>query len=295
MTDEMKLTHTIALLGGDLRQLAAADALRAAGYCVTLSGFDAEAGTENLPLAEALAEAEVLLLPLPTIRHDRINLPFSDERLTVSALLTWLTANRPPHLTQVFGGVIPAALTEGLRALGLRVTDLCSEERFNLLNAVPTAEGALAEAMRHLDITLYGAEAAVLGFGRIGKVLCRSLHALGAKVTAVARRERDRTEAELCGYRALSYREVPAAASRLDVIFNTVPSLVLTEPILSQLPKKCIVIDLASFPYGVDADAALRHGVCVIHALSLPGKVAPITAGRIVARCVCEKLKEAEE
>ena len=127
MTDEMKLTHTIALLGGDLRQLAAADALRAAGYRVTLSGFDAEAGTENLPLAEALAEAEVLLLPLPTIRHDRINLPFSDERLTVSALLTWLTANRPPHLTQVFGGVIPAALTEGLRALGLRVTDLCSD------------------------------------------------------------------------------------------------------------------------------------------------------------------------
>ena len=293
MTDETKFSSTVAILGGDLRQLAAADALREAGYRVLLSGFDIREGIDNRSLAEALTEADVLLLPMPTVRHDRINLPFSDERLTVPELLAWLTAHRPPHLSYVFGGVIPPVLTEGLEALGYRVTDLCREERFNLLNAVPTAEGALAEAMSHLDITLYGAETAVLGYGRIGKILCRSLHALGASVTAVARSESDLTYAELNGYRALTYPELPAVASRLDVIFNTVPHPVLTEPILSQLSKQAIVIDLASLPYGVDADAALRHGVCVIHALSLPGKVAPLTAGRIVARCVSEKLKEA--
>ena len=292
MTDETKPLHTITILGGDVRQLTAADVLQRHGHTVVVTGFDTYEGIKSRSPEEALHGADTLLLPIPVIRNDRVNLPFSSLKLTVPALLQLLdTADHT--LTAVFGGVLPPTLTEALAARGLRVIDLCEDERFNLLNAIPTAEGALAVAMEHLPITLHGASVAVLGFGRIGKTLCRLLQALGASVTAVARHEADLAYAECCGYRALSYRELAAAAGHLDLIFNTVPATVVTEDILTALPPAGRrIIDLASRPYGVDTDAALRHGVQVIHALSLPGKVAPATAGAIVAQCLERRLEE---
>ena len=44
----------------------------------------------------------------------------------------------------------------------------------------------------------------------------------------------------------------------------------------------CFIIDLASLPGGVAADTLLPDGCRVLHALSLPGKVAPPSAARAV-------------
>lgn len=59
------------------------------------------------------------------------------------------------------------------------------------------------------------------------------------------------------------------------------------------MKKDSFVIDLASRPGGVDCQAAARYGVRVISALSLPGKVAPVTAGKIIAECIVKNLSEA--
>jgi len=45
----------------------------------------------------------------------------------------------------------------------------------------------------------------------------------------------------------------------------------------------------------VDFDAASRLGVKVIWALSLPGKVAPVTSGEIIAETVLNILSERGE
>lgn len=45
-------------------------------------------------------------------------------------------------------------------------------------------------------------------------------------------------------------------------------------------------------PSGVDFDAAKSLGIPVVHALSLPGKASPVTAGEIVAQTVREILVE---
>ena len=44
-------------------------------------------------------------------------------------------------------------------------------------------------------------------------------------------------------------------------------------------------------PGGIDPVGALRHGTRVISAQSLPGRVAPVTAGKIIARCVLEEIE----
>ncbi len=69
-------------------------------------------------------------------------------------------------------------------------------------------------------------------------------------------------------------------------MINTVPDRVIDAGFLSLLNGDALIIDLASMPGGVDDDAASHFGVRVIHALSLPGKTAPESAGGYIADAV---------
>jgi len=51
--------------------------------------------------------------------------------------------------------------------------DLLEREEMAVLNAIPTAEGAIQIAMEEMPITLHGSNALILGFGRIGKILAK--------------------------------------------------------------------------------------------------------------------------
>ena len=73
---------------------------------------------------------------------------------------------------------------------------------------------------------------------------------------------------------------------------QTTPVKVLDGGRLADLRPGCLVIDLASKPGGVDMDAAAQLGVKVIWALSLPGKVAPVTSGKIIRDTIYNILNE---
>ena len=65
-------------------------------------------------------------------------------------------------------------------------------------------------------------------------------------------------------------------------------------PQLLDLKEDCLVIDLASKPGGVNLKAAAQLGTKVIWALSLPGKAAPATSGRIIRDTIYHILQELE-
>ena len=79
------------------------------------------------------------------------------------------------------------------------------------------------------------------------------------------------------------------------LICNTVPAVILGENILSKVNRNALIIDLASDNGGVDYCYALSHGIKVIHALSLPGKVAPETAAENLKRVICNILAEVKK
>ena len=79
---------------------------------------------------------------------------------------------------------------------------------------------------------------------------------------------------------------------KFDLIINTVPAKVLEESILKQVRKDTLIIDLASKPGGVDFETAKELGLNTIWALSLPGKVAPVTAGRIIYETIENMIEE---
>ena len=161
-------------------------------------------------------------------------------------------------------------------------------------NAVPTAEGAIELAISETPITIRSSNCLVLGYGKVGKVLAHSLQALGAKTHVAARKYADLAFIESHGCHPLTIRETLARLGEFDIIFNTVPALILDADGLKKIPRSTLIIDLASKPGGVDFEVAKELGLRVIWALSLPGRIAPVTAGTIIKDTIINILKELE-
>ncbi len=284
-----------AVIGGDYRSVAVAKRLSALGFFVRVFGFNRDIDfTDGIIMAQTLKEAcdgtNFIILPLPCSTNGKfINTPLFDGSLSLSALSDALSENQT-----VFGGRIDPVLHATLTAKGIPCFDYTEPEEFSLRNAVPTAEGALQLAMEELPYTLNGSSCLVTGFGRIGKVLSHFLHGLGAHITVSARKKSDLAQIETLGYTPLDNTKIKETNHDFQVIFNTVPFCLFNRELLSLLPKGALIIDLASQPGGVDMSSAEKMGIKVIHALSLPGKVAPHSAGNIIATTVLNLIHEQE-
>ena len=61
---------------------------------------------------------------------------------------------------------------------------------------------------------------------------------------------------------------------------------------LKLLKRDSLIIDIASNPGGVDRNAAKEIGIKLIWALSLPGRVAPITSAEFIKETLENILKD---
>lgn len=275
----------IAVIGGDLRQLYAANRLMEQGYEVSLYGFSDADILGLLPcreLSRALEGAECVLLPMPVSRdRETLLTPLWDSRLSLSELFDKIEN----HQTVLCGmvGKLPLCYQDG-------IVDYAEDESFLLKNAYLTAEAAVEIAISKTPYSLRGASVLVTGYGRIGKFLARMLRSLGAVTYVTARRSYQLTELELEGNIPVSYENLFAVLPETDLIFNTVPHQIFDEKRVAGIKKDCLFVDLASLPGGICKEAADEQGLQVIHALSLPGKVAPVSSGKIVADTVIRLL-----
>lgn len=271
---------TIVLAGGDLRQAQLARLLRERNRIYTIGIEKAEGLEDTFADFPELREIhpDYIILPVPAESEQGvINTPFSGRRISTEQVLELAAPD-----TWVLGGKLSGGICETLQSRGLAHTDYLQREELAVLNAIPTAEGAIQIAMEELPATIFGLKVLVIGYGRIGKVLCGKLRALGAEVTAAARKYADLARIESDGCTAIPIGGMEPALRESQLIVNTVPVQLLGEGQLSCVPKECLLIDLASKPGGLDFTTANRMGLKVIWALSLPGKVAPLTAGRII-------------
>ena len=126
----------------------------------------------------------------------------------------------------------------------------------------------------------------------MGQAAARRFAALGARGSGAARRYEQLALAESEGYGAEQIGGLDGWLCGYDLVVNTVPAPVLGETELKDLRPDCLIIDLASKPGGVDRKAADRLGRQVIWALSLPGKVAPVTAGGAIRSTIYNMLHE---
>ena len=189
------------------------------------------------------------------------------------------------------GGKISDVVRKEAECRGLVISDYLLREELAVMNAVPTAEGAIQLAMEELPVTIDGAKCLITGYGRVGRTLSKRLVSLGAQVTVAARKFADLAWAKSTGCETLELENL-ADAGDFDVIFNTVPVMLFGRDILKGMEKETLLIDLASRPGGVDFNAAAEMQIKTIWALSLPGRVAPKTAGAIIKKTILNMIKE---
>lgn len=287
----MKQQKKFALLGGDLRTISAGKTLLEKGYNIYIFGFDKSENTEGLFKAEnledALKDADYILLPLPLSSDGKtLRTPYGEKEVLLSEIF-----EKSEDKTVFFGGNIPNEIKDKKHIF----IDYFKREELQILNAVPTAEGAIAEAIKETEITLWQSRCLVTGFGRIGKLLSLKLKALGANVTVSARKEKDLAFISAFGMDAVRSEKIYEIIGNQDIVFNTVPFCVIGEKELHSAKKNTLFIDLSSKPGGIDFDLARKAGLRVLWLLSLPGKTAPETAGKIIADTVINILEGGKE
>jgi dipicolinate synthase subunit A len=133
---------------------------------------------------------------------------------------------------------------------------------------------------------LHGANILILGFGRIGKLLAKTLKGFECKIDLAARKDEDFAWIDTYGYRKVTYDKLDEKLNDYDIIFNTVPALVLDEKRLEKVSKECLIIDLASKPGGVDFEKAKEYDIKLNWAMGLPGKMASKTAAKYMKKII---------
>jgi len=248
-----------AIIGDDARQIKLAQMLRC---------------------TERVQDADVVVLPILLMKQS-----FPVESVIASMTTSQILA----------GGFIPDEIIKAAQAKGIRVIDYGKRDELAIKNAVPTAEAALQIAMQHLSITIHGCRALVIGYGRIGKTLSKMLYSLGAHTSVSARKSTDMAWIKNNGFFALHTTGLDPHLNNFDVIFNTVPHLIVDETAVKKTRNNCLLIDLASAPGGIDIEAAKRHGRTCEWALALPGKHSPDTAAENLRQTLFDAIKEEME
>lgn len=272
----------ISVFGGDKRMLFAARAFADDGHSVYVAGFDHLISLCEIRICdieEAAESCDIAILPVRPLADGYLNTPFSERRIAIKTLLRLI--GKKPIFTGCADLIRPYALA--------KVYDYSVCEDFTLRNARLTAEGAIGLLIEEYEGAVCGSDILVTGYGRIGMVLSSYLHSMGAKVTVAARNPADRSLIGKRGMTAVDYPMIDYADYR--IIINTVPAMVINQNAVDKMSDDVFIIDLASSPGGVDFSRVKERDLSCIHALSLPGKTAPLTAGKIIKDTIMNILK----
>ena len=276
------MTKSFGVIGGDQRSACLARKLAEGGFSVMTWGLSAFGAPNNSPL-EHTATADTVILPIPLSRGGMLNC--AERSLPLEELFSLLAPCQ-----QIFAGGVREDDRLAAQRHSLTLTDLMAQEDFTVRNVIPTAEGAIELAMEALPTTLHGTPCLILGFGRIGKLLSHRLKALGAEVTVSARKREDLAWIDAFGYGGIHSARLAGTLGSFRVIFNTVPHLLLTRELLSELRRDCVLIELASAD-GIDRAAAEEAGLRLVNGRGLPGRTAPERVADIICSAIMDHRK----
>lgn len=277
----MYMINKISIVGGDLRIVKLAEMLVEEGaevFTYALENADMQEDVNKCnTLEETIEKADIVLGPIPFSSNNKfINSPFSDKKIEVEQLLKMLSGK-----TLIAGSIKPDVL-DMAKENNVKIIDILKREELSVLNAISTAEGTIKIAIEETPKNLHGSNILVMGFGRIGKVLSNMLKGIGAKVACEARKTSDLAWIKVYGYEPIPIANLKENLHRFDIIINTIPYIILDKDNLENVKRDALVIDVASNPGGVDREAIKEQKIKFIWALSLPGKVAPVTSAEFI-------------
>lgn len=213
-----------------------------------------------------LSEAgfHVTRTPAPDISHVLLPVPsFSagDE------YLAHFLADLPDNVI-ISGGNLSSPLLEGYA-----IIDFLKDPYYLAENAAITAACTLKLLENKLGTSTKNKQILIIGWGRIGKCLCRLLEKNGISATVAARKDSDRALISALGNRSFSIQDASSKAEEFDIIINTVPAMVLPE---LKSKENALLLELASRPG--------MSGKNILDCRGLPSKIDPDASGRLIAK-----------
>ncbi|QQK76334.1 dipicolinate synthase subunit DpsA [Salicibibacter cibarius] len=277
----MEIIEHVAVIGGDRRQVELVHRLKKSVDHISVVGFDqlsfADANVTVHTLSDIhWGQLSAILFPVSGVNTDgEVEAQYAPEPLIVTREML---AKKPKNCI-IFTGI----RTEFLNNLGENLVCWMERDDVAVYNSVPTAEGALMLAMQHTSATIHNATVVNLGFGRCGVTIADLFQSVGAKVTVVTDDDKEKARAYQAGHRVKSLCMMHAELACADICINTIPAPVLAKDTLPYVKESCYILDIASRPGGIDMETAGQLGLQAQEAPGLPGKVAPETAGEILA------------
>lgn len=276
------------IIGGDERQVYLAKSIAKDGFSVYISCLEQAKETQGLralSLKELTERCDIFILPLPVSKDGVfLNAPFSVSKIPLGEDFSAMVRSR-----EVYGGLLSRIDNIAEKWDGVNWKDYYTREELMVGNAALTAEGAVGMAISRLPGALCGSRCLVTGYGRIGKALCRLLRGLSVEVDCAARKHADFMDIHSIGCTPVAYKDI---TKNYDVIFNTVPTHVLTAAVLARQTRDTVIIELASPPGGVDLEAAGRLQISVLDGASIPGRFSPKTAAEYVKETIYHMMEE---
>ncbi len=257
----------ITLVGGDNRLIVLKKKLENEGFFVdTLGLFEKDNGK--------IETSDIVIFPIPTSKDKKtVFCPLTDRKILLSEIGKRIDNDK-------------LVLSCNYIFENKNNIDFGALDSYALLNAVPTAEGAIKLAIENTDFTLWRSKILVIGYGRVGKILADRLKSLGADVTISARKTKDFAMSSALGFDYIDTSSLNQASCDFDIIFNTVDAKVIGNEKLKDI--KCdLIIDLSTFG-GFDLEYAKDCGLNAIKAPALPMKTAMRTAAEILFKTVMQ-------
>lgn len=284
----------IAVIGGDARQLEIIRKLTELDAKLSLIGFEqldhAFTGAAKVKISEVdFSHLDSLILPVSgTSPEGQVDTVFSNEKVV---LLEEMIAQTPTHCV-VYTGISNPYLNGIVERSDRRLVPIFNRDDVAIYNSIPTVEGTIMLAIQHTDFTIHGSNVMVLGLGRVGMSVARTFAAIGAKVTVGARKTEHFARITEMGLTPFHLDDLSNWVKEVDICINTIPHPIVTATVISKMPAHTLIIDLASKPGGTDFRYAEKRGIKALLAPSLPGIVAPKTAGNIIANVLSQLLQE---
>lgn len=284
----------IAVVGGDARQLEVIRRLIELDAKVSIIGFDllnnGFIGANQIKISELdFKHIDALILPVGgTTGSGEVMTTFSNEVVVIEEE----SIRKTPETCVIYTGISNEYLNNIEKNTRRKVVRIFDRDDIAIYNSIPTVEGTIMMAIQHTDFTIHGSKVMVIGLGRTGMSVARAFHGLGAKVSVGVHRSEHLARVIEMGLDGFYTDTLDIAVQDADIIINTVPKQIITSKVISKMQSHALIIDLASKPGGTDFRYAEKRGIKAILALSLPGLVAPKTAGGILANIIVDLLEE---
>lgn len=286
----------IALIGGDKRYIQAIHHLankNADVFIVGFSDINFEQSNIHQKTIHAIDFSQIDYIVLPILgldEHGCVELNYPAGKATITKEMI----QRTPEHCVIYTGTANDTLKNLAKNSNRKLMILFERDDMAIANSIPTAEATLQIAMENTDYTIHGANVLITGFGRVGITMARLFHQIGANVIVAARKQADFARIREMNMQPISLTKLIEVVEDTNICINTIPHLVITKDIIHVMNKNALIIDVASKPGGIDFDVAKTAGITTFHALGLPGKFAPKTAGNIIGHTIAELITENE-